>query len=220
MKSQNAQKFSDYYRKKKVAGTYDAQREGTRYRRKKRKVELKYFLELIDKKSKEKVLELGCSSGFLTKHLEKVTAIDTSEEMLKIAHRKNPSAKCIPGDMFELPFKDNSFDKVVTMRVWNHLSESDLRRAIKESRRVLKKGGYLIFDAEDRSLPRRIISRIYKVLFRPTGYRIYQYSLRELHKILREEGFKIEKVKFIYHRIGKQILLRNKLISFKILDLV
>ncbi len=212
MKSEDAKNFSEYYRKKKVTGTYDKQREGTEYRKRKRQLELKYFLELIDKKSKEKVLELGCSSGFLTKHLGKVTAIDTSEDMLKITKNKNPLAKCINADMFELPFKNNSFDKVVTMRVWNHLNEKDLRKAINEAKRVLKADGYLIFDAEDKSLLRKIASKIYKLLFRPTGYKIYQYSLKELYKILKEEGFEIEKQRFLYHKIGRQIIIRSKLI--------
>lgn len=213
MKSLDAQKFTEYYKQKKVTGTYDAQREGTAYRRRKRKVELAYFLELIEKKEKENVLELGCSSGFLTEHLGEVTAIDTSEGMLEITRKKNPLAKCIHADMFELPFKINSFDKVVTMRVWNHLDENDLRKAIRESKRVLKNNGYLIFDAEDKSFLRRFVSVIYKFLFRPTGYIIYQYSLRDLYRILKEEGFKIEKVKFIQHRVGRQIVLRNKLME-------
>jgi len=212
MKSENASKFSEYYKKRKVTSTYDTQREGTKYRREKRKKELKYFLELLDKKENEKVLELGCSSGFLTKHLGKVTAIDTAEDMLKLTKQKNPDTTLMKADMFELPFKDNSFDKVVTMRVWVHLNESDLRKALKEAKRVLKKNGILVFDAEDDSRLRRIVSVIYKIIFRPTGYKIYQYSLDKISKILQSEGFKIERGKFLYHRIGRQIILRvNKI---------
>ena len=213
MKSKDAEKFTEYYKKSRVTGTYDKQREANKYRRIKRAVELKYFLELINKQPKDKVLELGCSSGFLTKHLGKVTPIDTSEEMLRIAHSKNPDAKCLPGDMFSMQFKDNTFDKVVTMRVWNHLDKNDLIRALKESKRVLKKGGYLIFDAEEKSFMRKFIGFFYQIIFRVTGYKIYQYSLKELAEILRKEGFKIEKIKIYNHRVGRQIVLRNKLVD-------
>ena len=213
MKSKDTAAFTEYYRQKNVTGTYDSQREATEYRRRKRALELKYFLDLIGKQEKENVLELGCSSGFLTKYLGKVTAIDTSEGMLETARKKNPLAKCIPADMFELPFKDGLFDKVVTMRVWNHLNEADLRKAIRESRRVLKKGGYLIFDAEEKSMIRRFVGFFYKMIFRPTGYTIYQYSLPELKKILWQEGFKIEKIRILKHRVGRQILLRNQLVE-------
>ena len=213
MKSKDAEKFTEYYRQKIVTGTYDKQREGTSYRRNKRAVELRYFLEMIDKKESEKVLELGCSSGFLTKHLGKVTAIDTSDGMLRITNEKNHLATCISADMFSLPFKNNSFDKVVTIRVWNHLNEKDLIRAIRESKRVLKKNGCLIFDAEERSLPRRMVGFFYQRIFRITGYKVYQYSIKDLVRILGKEGFKIEKVKIIYHRIGRQILLRTRLVE-------
>ena len=212
-KSQEAQEFTKYYQQKKVTSTYDSQREGTAYRRKKREIELKHFIELIDKKNNEKVLELGCSSGFLTKELGKVTAIDTSEGMLKIAGSKNKKATCVYGDMFEIPFNKNNFDKVVTMRVWNHFDENDLRRAIKESKRVLKKEGKLIFDTEDKSNMRRLAGFFYKKIFRPTGFKIYQYSLDRINKILKEEGFMIEKTRFLKHRIGRQIILSAKLID-------
>lgn len=213
MKSKDTQKFTDYYRKDRVTGTYDKQREKTEYRRRKRALELKYFLDLLGKNEGEKVLELGCSSGFLTKYLGRVTAIDTSEGMLKIAKSKNPFADCIAADMFELPFKKHSFDKVVTMRVWNHLSESDLRKALRESKRVLKKKGYLIFDMEEESISRKISSVVYKIIFNPTGYKIYQYSLRRMNSILEEEGFEILHRLNINHRVGRQILLRTRLIN-------
>jgi ubiquinone/menaquinone biosynthesis C-methylase UbiE len=209
MKSEDTKKFTEYYRRGNVTGTYDKQREGTEYRRRKRALELKYFLDSIDKKENEKVLELGCSSGFLTKYLGKVTAIDTSEGMLEIAHKKNPSAKCIHADMFELPFKDNTFDKVVTMRVWNHLDEKDLKKAIREAKRVLKTKGYLIFDIEESSFFRRLSSKLYKILFNPTGYKIYQYTLQEVSNILNKEEFEIIERRILKHKVGRQIILKT-----------
>lgn len=211
MKSKDTEKFTEYYRQKHVTDTYDKQREATEYRRRKRALELKYFLDLIDKKESEKILELGCSSGFLTKYLGKVTAIDTSEDMLKITHDKNPSANCIHADMFEMPFKDKSFDKVVTMRVWNHLNHEDLKKALKEVKRVLKSGGHLIFDIEEKNALRKFVSVFYKWLFKPTGYTIYQYALPEMKKILSEEGLRIIKARALKHRVGKQYILKTQL---------
>jgi len=215
MKSEDAKKFTDYYRKKNVTRTYDNQREATSYRRKKRALELRHFLDLIEKREGEKVLELGCSSGFLTRYLGKVTAIDTSQGMLEVTRKKNPQATCIATDMFELPFKNNSFDKVVTMRVWNHLDNKDLTKAILESKRVLKNEGHLIFDVEDKSSLRRIASKIYKLFFRPTGYTIYQHSLNETRAILKKQGFEIEKVRFLNHKVGRQIILRARAVDKK-----
>lgn len=211
MKSKDAQKFTEYYKLKDVTQNYDKQREATEYRRRKRALELKYFLDLIDKQEKDKVLEIGCSSGFLTKYLGKVTAIDTSKHMLKIAKRRNPAAKVILADMFNMPFKKDTYDKVVTMRVWNHLNREDLIKAIREAKRVLKRNGWLIFDAEDRSLLRKFIGFFYQRIFRVRGYKIYQYSLREIREILEMEGFVIDRTKILRHRVGQQIIIRAKL---------
>ena len=210
MKSEESKEFTKYYQQKRVTETYDSQRKGNAYRRRKRELELKCFLDLLNKKPKEKVLELGCSSGFLTEHLGEVTAIDTSKNMLKLAHSKNKKAKCIYADMFKIPFKDNSFDKVITMRVWNHLNEEDLRKAIKEVKRVLKTRGYLVFDVEEKCFVRKIAAFFYQKITRITGFKIYQYSLKKINRILAQEGFKIEKVRFLWHRIGRQIILRAK----------
>ena len=209
MKSKETKQFTKYYQQKNVTGTYDKQREANQYRKNKRKIELTLFLELINKKDYENVLELGCSSGFLTKHLGKVIAIDTSTDMLEIAHSKNKLANCISGDMFDLKkFKDNSFDKIVTMRVWNHLNKEDLIKAIKQVERVLKPKGYLIFDTEEKNLLRRVACFFYQSITRITGFKIYQYSFKEIKEILEKEGFKIEEWRYIKHKIGRQIIFK------------
>lgn len=200
--------FKEYYKQNKVTGNYDKQREGNKYRIEKRKKELAIFLKLLDKKPKEKVLELGCSSGFLTEKLGKVTAIDTSKDMLEITRNKNPQAKVIEADMFELPFKSSSFDKVVTMRVWNHLNEFDLRKALRETKRVLKKGGILVFDMEEKNWLRRFIHFFYKRLFKITGFKIYQYNLDEIIRILNSEGFSPIQSNRLNHKIGGQVVWR------------
>lgn len=199
-----------YYKKKEVTEDYDKQREGTEYRKKKRKEELRLFLLLLNKKRGEKVLELGCSSGFLTKHLGKVTAIDTSKEMLKIAKKKNPKAKIIEADMFELPFKKSSFNKVITMRVWNHLPSYELHEAIFEAKRVLTKKGILVFDIEERNMLRRIINFFYKKIFGIKGFKVYQYNLEQVETLLGLNGFDMERVFLLKHRIGRQIIIKAR----------
>lgn len=210
MAKESKEKFKEYYKKENVTGTYDKQREGSLYRRKKREKELKIFLELLDKKEGEEVLELGVSSGALTKYLGKCIAIDTNQEMLKLTKQKNPQAQCICADMFKLPFQDKIFNSVVTIRVWTHLNERELRDAIRESRRVLKDGGILVFDVEEHNPLRRVVHFFYKRLFRITGYKIYPYRLSHITKIVTEEGFMVEQIKFLKHRIGRQIILRAR----------
>ena len=201
-------KLIEYYKKERVTGTYDSQREGTEYRRKKRKIELRMFLDLLNKQPKEDVLEIGCSSGFLTKHLGKVTAMDTSVKMLEITRHKNPEAECIEADMFSLPFREGRFDKVVVMRVWNHLTKEDLRKVLREAKRVLKETGTIVFDVEDKSVLRRLVSFFYKRIYNTTGYKVYQITLDEIRRLLWEEGYRVERAMFLNHKIGRQIMIK------------
>lgn len=199
-----------YYQKENVTSGYDKQREGNKYRIEKRKKELDIFLSLLDKKEGEKVLELGCSSGFLAKELGKMWAIDTSPRMLEITKQKNPEAIVQEADMFKLPFDNESFDKVVTMRVWNHLNKEDLRKALREAKRVLKPEGILVFDMEEKNWLRRFVHFFYKRIKGITGFKIYQYSNREMEIILKEEGFRYVWSEFLEHKIGRQIVWKIK----------
>lgn len=206
IKMEEKESFKKYYQERNVTGGYDGQREGNEYRINKRKKELKIFLDLLDKKEGEKVLELGCSSGFLTRHLGSVIAIDTSKDMLDITKSKNPKAVVLEADMFKIPFDDNTFDKVITMRVWNHLNEEDLRKALREVKRVLKPNGNLVFDMEEKSWLRRFVNFFYKKIFKITGFKIYQYSISEMITIIFEEGFDTNTREELKHKIGRQIV--------------
>lgn len=202
--------FKKYYQEKEVTGSYDSQRMGNPYRREKRQRETKIFLDLLDKKKKDKVLELGCSSGHLTQYLGKVTAIDTSKGMLKITKKKNPKAEVIAADMFEMPFKKSLFNKVVTMRVWNHLNKTELGCAIHEAKRVLTKDGILIFDIEEKNWLRRLVHSFYKNIFKIKGFKIYQYTFDEIEELLEEDEFAIERALELKHRIGRQIVIKAR----------
>jgi len=199
-----------YYQRKNVTSTYSQQRLATNYRREKRKKEVAIFLELLNKKDNEKVLEIGPSDGMLTQYLGKVVAIDTSKEMLKITKKKNPQAKVLEADMFKLPFKKSSFNKVVTMRVWNHLDILDLHLALNEAKKILKKKGVIVFDIEEKNFLRKTVNLFYKKIFGIKGFKVYQYSLDEISSILESEGFNIEKARYLKHKIGNQIIIKAR----------
>ena len=195
---ENKEKFAEYYQRKMVSGGYDNQREGTEYRRKKR------LLELINKSPNDKLLEIGCSSGFLTQHLGECIAIDTNADMLRLSKEKNPFAKYAVMDMFNMNFPKNSFDKIATMRVWTHLNKDELIKILKKAKEILNEKGCLIFDIEDRNHLRKIINFVYKKIFRITGYKVYQYSPKEIKQILNKIGFKIIDTRKLKHKIGYQ----------------
>lgn len=96
----------------------------------------------------ERLLEVGCSSGYLTRHYrgkaEQVFGFEINLSALQGARSRHPAIPYVCGDVERLPFADDAFDTVVMLEVIEHTG-SDLA-AIAEIRRVLKPGGTLILS--------------------------------------------------------------------------
>ncbi len=92
------------------------------------------------------VLDLGCGNGRLIEAINKkidYTGIDSSGELIKIAHSKHPKEKFEIMKMEDLKLKDESFDAVFTIASLHHLPTKELRvKALTEANRVLKNDGY------------------------------------------------------------------------------
>ena len=96
----------------------------------------------------KKVLDLGCGRGRHTAYLAQngfdVYGIDIAGEgVKKAAHllkEKKLHANLCVGSTRDLPYKDNSFDGIISVRVIHHGRIEAIRKTIKEMERVLKKG--------------------------------------------------------------------------------
>ncbi|GAA5099314.1 malonyl-ACP O-methyltransferase BioC [Wohlfahrtiimonas larvae] len=93
-----------------------------------------------------KILDAGCGTGYVAQKLKKndqyyITALDLSEMMLYKAESNHSAHNYVQGDIEALPFKDGSFDCVVSNLAmqWCH----SLEMAMIEQLRVLKLGGQL-----------------------------------------------------------------------------
>src|SRR5699024_7115620 len=93
------------------------------------------------------MLDVGCSSGYSSKKLyEKgyhVTGIDISDEMIQLAERstKNTDIRFHQADVNSLPFKNETFDAMVTINVleWTNI----LAHALQEVMTKLKHDRFL-----------------------------------------------------------------------------
>jgi demethylmenaquinone methyltransferase/2-methoxy-6-polyprenyl-1,4-benzoquinol methylase len=92
------------------------------------------------------ILDLGCGIGELSEIINddkcSVIGVDPAINMLKIGKKKGYDLKFINGYGENLPFKDNSFDFIISAFVFRNLKDID--KTLSEIKRVLKHGGELI----------------------------------------------------------------------------
>ncbi len=95
-----------------------------------------------------KVLHAGCGSGQvdvdIAKHID-ITALDISANAL-IIYRQVHGKKCktIQGNIFSLPFVDESFDGVYNLGVLEHFTPDEIQLILAEAKRILKPNGRII----------------------------------------------------------------------------
>lgn len=104
--------------------------------------------KLLDPRPEEKILDAGCGTGIFTLDFlareAQVVGLDISRQMLKYAIKRASGYSFfkVQGDMLYLPFKDNSFDKSVSITTLEFIA--DARSAIDELFRVTRPGGCVV----------------------------------------------------------------------------
>jgi glycosyltransferase involved in cell wall biosynthesis len=151
-----------------------------------------------------RVLDAGCGSSLIVQSLNNAIGMDFNYSKLRFLRRYG--MPLTNGSAFALPFKDDSFDCLISSEVIEHLPYEEVLFA--EMRRVLRPGGMLILETPDyATLGWRIIEPIYGFLM-PGGYKhehITHYSLEKLKEILPRHGFAIDESTYIG---GSDLLLR------------
>jgi len=98
-----------------------------------------------------RVLDLGCGTGTLTILIKQsqptadVIGFDGDARVLDIArekaHAQGVNITLDQGMAYQLPYLNESFERVLSSLVLHHLTTSDRERALREVYRVLKAGG-------------------------------------------------------------------------------
>lgn len=108
------------------------------------------------------------------------------------------------GDIYKLPFKDQSFDALIMVRATHHFKSMD--KVLFELHRILKPGGIAVIEvANKRTLP-----KIFRYLFKLSDINpfslepahlkdlnadgFYNYHPKYIEALFSETGFKVEKV--------------------------
>jgi len=117
--------------------------------------DIEFYLALMKNLNVTKIADLGCGTGRVTTHLEKVgyhiTAIDPNEEAIQYAKSKVTSEKVtwLVGDSSNL--QTNTYESVVmTANVAQvFLTDESWRNVISDIYRALVPGGHFIFDTRN-----------------------------------------------------------------------
>jgi len=126
----------------------------------------------LDLSTTKRVLEIGCGAGIVADHLSKtyrmnITGTDVDPEQIEVANRyygDNEHLQFMQGDATQLPFENEAFDMVVSLKVMHHIS--DWEKAFEEVSRVLKPKGYFVLA--DLVFP-KILTRILRPVVKKYG---------------------------------------------------
>ena len=103
-------------------------------------------------KSGSRVLDVGCAKGFLAKDLMavcpglQVYGLDISEYAIRHGEPEM-MGHCVVGTADRLPFRDGSFDVVLSINTLHNLERDRLIQALREMERLAPGRGYIQVDA-------------------------------------------------------------------------
>ena len=113
-----------------------------------RKYESELILSFLKPVPGEIILDAGCGTGVFTCDIiasgSQVIGLDISFPMVRRAREKSGGLRFHParGDISRLPFRAESFDKVVSVTALEFID--DAKSAVAELFRVVKKGGFVL----------------------------------------------------------------------------
>lgn len=128
----------------------------------------KKAISLLGVSEEQRILDLACGTGDMISELKKQTqnvniiGADFSKNMLMKARKKQPEVKLLAGDAHCLPFKSESFDRV--MIAFGFRNVTDKPSGLAEIFRIIKPGGRLCI-LEFSQPEGFLFSRLYKLYF-------------------------------------------------------
>ncbi len=163
----------------------------------------RYLLIVEHCKDLKKVLDVGCGSSQILEGLPQSVGCDIQFNRLR--YKRCPFRTLLQASIYNLPFKDESFEAVILSQLIEHLPENP--QIFKEAVRVVKKGGFIIIGTPDYSTRWAIIEKIYKFIH-PRGFEdrhLTKYTKKSLTAEMEKNGCKYFSHEYI---MGAELIIK------------
>jgi len=175
----------------------------------------KYFIDFLWPDNKERVLEIGCGLGYLLSLFEPsngdLYGLDISLSSLIVA-KKMVKANFVLSDAQILPFKNNSFHKILFADVLEHLADDS--EVLKEIYRICKHSSFFVISTPALE---GLITKTFLKHWMHGEDDLYQkdykkgYSAYQLKKILAKNNFIVKKINYSNFYLTEILMLLLKL---------
>ena len=139
---------------------YEVARYGDEFKEIYRQIRNETLLDIINQRYKNsepiRVLEIGCGTGMTITFLASacnnmdLQGLDFSHTMLSQAYQKldvsDRKFELVQGNVFDLPFDNNSFDVVYSTRFIHQFNQEEKKIIYKEMERIIQPGGLTITE--------------------------------------------------------------------------
>jgi len=174
-----------------------------------------YLKEILDNTTNSKILDTGCGDGYFINKIQylknngnKIFGSDYSEKALAAAKLFNPEDTFICSDISDIEyFEPRSIDYITNICVFEHIPPEKHDLTLKEIHRILGDEGRFI-----------LVIPTHKLFMLKKHF--MHFSKEEIARILRRNGFVIEKCQYLHHYLFDkfQTLLFNRFWNINFLE--
>ena len=175
-----------------------------------RLLSIKDFLN--NHKGIKKILDVGCSKGYLSKVIKKkeLYGVDISKELLRNVKGYKEVKEA---SILHIPYNDNFFDVVVCFQVLEHIP--DYEKAIDELLRVSNR--FLLLSTDFVTKSERIFSR--DPFGNPHGH-MHQFNLNNFLNLFERRKIILHKMEYHFPLLKYSTLINRENILYKVVRMV
>lgn len=162
-------------------------------------IEVDLITRYLSPKAGEKIIDVGCGKGFYCDFLHRkgvhAYGVDPSKRDIAFALlAQNKGINVQVGEGEELPFKNNEFDRAVSVCVLEHTRDD--KKVLQEVHRVIKKGGIFALSVDTLDSPQ--YHEAYRAQHAKEHFVNQYYTREKLVKLLNSTGFEVLESEYLF----------------------